>query len=70
MKKEGKTQAAERMKARGLSPPDGYTFDRENANARRAAIAVVRADVKDKRTEGPSATRSQDFLYDEDGLPE
>ena len=41
-------------------------FDRDKANARRTA---ARAAAKDKRTEGPSAARSQDFLYGEDGLP-
>ena len=69
MKKEGKTQAVERMKARDLSLRDGYTFDRNKANVRRAAIAVAQAAAKDKRADGPSAARSQDFLYSEDGMP-
>ena len=42
---------------------------RPNAEARRALIAAVQAAAKSKRTAGPSAARSQDFLYDEDGLP-
>ena len=69
MKNVDKAQAVERMKARNLSLPDGYTFDREKANARRAAIAAAQAAAKDKRTEGPSAARSQDFLCDEDRFP-
>ena len=40
-----------------------------NAEARRALIAAVQTRVRDKRTEGAVAARSQDFLYDEDGLP-
>ena len=69
MKNEGKAQAVERMKARARPLPDGYTFDRDMANARRAAIVAAQAAAKNKRTEGPSAARSQDILYDEDGLP-
>ena len=42
---------------------------RLDADARRAAIARVRAAAADKRTPGASAARSQDFLYDGDGLP-
>ena len=40
-----------------------------DADARRAAIAAIRAAAADKRTAGSAAARSQDFLYDEDGLP-
>ena len=65
MKNEDKAKAVERMKARARPLPDGYTFDRDKANARRAA----RAAAKEKRTEGPSPARSQDFHYSEDGLP-
>lgn len=36
---------------------------------RRAAIERARAAFRDTITPGPSAARSQDFLYDEDGLP-
>ena len=48
------------------------------AEMRRAAIADVQAAVRKRlaelgeagdRTVGPSAARSQDFLYDDDGLP-
>lgn len=42
---------------------------RPDAAARRAAIAAIRAEAAKKRTDGPSAARSQDFLYDDDGLP-
>ncbi|MBS0297393.1 MAG: type II toxin-antitoxin system prevent-host-death family antitoxin [Proteobacteria bacterium] len=37
--------------------------------ARRAILDQVRAAGRAKATPGPSAARSQDFLYDEDGLP-
>jgi len=38
--------------------------------ARRAAvIAGVRKSAQHARTHGPSSERSQDFLYDADGLP-
>ena len=69
MKNEGKVQAVERMKARARPLPPGYTFDRDQANTRRTDIAAVRAGATDKPDECPSAARSQDFLYDEDGLP-
>ena len=36
---------------------------------RRALMEEVRAAGREKATPGPSAARSQDFLYDEDGLP-
>ncbi|SCX02714.1 MULTISPECIES: type II toxin-antitoxin system Phd/YefM family antitoxin [Agrobacterium] len=40
------------------------------ASARRRIIEEVRASAAQKRTAGPSAARSQDFLYGNDGLPE
>lgn len=40
--------------------------DRE---ARRALIESIQASAAGKATPGPSAARSQDFLYDEYGLP-
>lgn len=42
---------------------------RPNATERRRAIAAIQAAVARKRTDGESADRSQDFLYDENGLP-
>ena len=39
------------------------------ADARRAVVATIQAAAADKRTVGASAARSQDFLYDGDGLP-
>ena len=42
---------------------------RPNADSRRAAIARIRAEAASKRTAGTSAARSQDFLYDDCGLP-
>jgi prevent-host-death family protein len=36
---------------------------------RRALLEKLRAIAADKMTEGPDAARSQDFLYDEFGLP-
>ncbi len=38
-------------------------------SARRALLEAVRAAGAAKATAGPSAARSQDFLYDDDGLP-
>lgn len=34
-----------------------------------AVIREIQADAAGKATPGPSAARSQDFLYDENGLP-
>jgi prevent-host-death family protein len=36
---------------------------------RRAVLNAVRAEGRQKATAGPTADRSQDFLYDENGLP-
>jgi prevent-host-death family protein len=40
-----------------------------DAAERRAIIRAVRAAAAEKALPGPDAARSQDFLYDEDGLP-
>jgi prevent-host-death family protein len=40
-----------------------------DAATRKALIAAVRQSAAAKTDMGPSAARSQDFLYDEDGLP-
>lgn len=40
-----------------------------DARARRALFEAVRASGAAKATAGVDAARSQDFLYDEDGLP-
>jgi len=37
--------------------------------SRRALIEAVRASAAAKAAAGPSAARSQDFLYGDDGLP-
>jgi prevent-host-death family protein len=37
--------------------------------SRRALLESVRASGARKATPGPSAARSQDFLYDDEGLP-
>lgn len=37
--------------------------------AREKVMREIRASTKAKARPGPSAARSQDFLYDEDGLP-
>jgi prevent-host-death family protein len=37
--------------------------------ARRALLAGVRAAAAAKAEAGPGAARSQDFLYDDDGMP-
>ena len=36
---------------------------------RRAVLNAVRAEGREKALAGPAADRSQDFLYDGDGLP-
>ncbi len=40
-----------------------------DAKSRKALLEAVRASAAAKATVGPSAARSQDFLYDEAGLP-
>ena len=40
-----------------------------DAAARGAVIKSVQMAAAHKRTAGPRAARSQDFLYDDDGLP-
>ncbi|MDE2928884.1 MAG: type II toxin-antitoxin system prevent-host-death family antitoxin [Acidobacteriota bacterium] len=42
---------------------------RPDAKGRRKVIGAIQAAVASKRTDGASAARSQDFLYDENGLP-
>jgi antitoxin (DNA-binding transcriptional repressor) of toxin-antitoxin stability system len=42
---------------------------RPGPEARRPLLDAVRASGARKATPGPDAARSQDFLYDEDGLP-
>ncbi|KIZ40802.1 MULTISPECIES: type II toxin-antitoxin system prevent-host-death family antitoxin [Rhodopseudomonas] len=41
----------------------------QDATSRRALLEAVRAAGAAKATAGPSAARSQDFLYADDGLP-
>lgn len=41
-----------------------------DAKSRKALLERIRASAAAKATAGPSAARSQDFLYSEDGLPE
>jgi len=40
-----------------------------NATSRRALLEAMRASASAKARAGPSAARSQDFLYRDDGLP-
>jgi len=40
-----------------------------SAKSRKAVLDAVRAVARARVTEGPDAARSQDFLYDEDGMP-
>ena len=40
-----------------------------NREARRAVIEEIQASAAGKATAGPCAARSQDYLYDEKGLP-
>ena len=41
-----------------------------NAKSRRTLMETLRRSAANKMTAGPSAARSQDFLYGDDGLPE
>lgn len=43
--------------------------DQPDRAARAALLRQIRAEVKGRQDDGPSAARSQDFLYDDDGLP-
>ncbi len=40
-----------------------------NRKSRQALLAELRASAAAKAAVGPSAARSQDFLYDDNGLP-
>ncbi|MBV9734771.1 MAG: type II toxin-antitoxin system prevent-host-death family antitoxin [Acidisphaera sp.] len=42
---------------------------RPNREARRTLLEAARKSGAARATAGPDAARSQDFLYDEDGLP-
>jgi prevent-host-death family protein len=42
----------------------------QDKKSRRALLESVRASAAVKATGGPSAARSQDFLYSDEGLPE
>ena len=42
---------------------------RPSSTERRALMEAVRRSGRAKATEGESAERSQDFLYDDEGLP-
>ncbi len=43
---------------------------RPDAKARHALLQAVRASATAKATTGADAARSQDFLYDDEGLPQ
>ena len=43
---------------------------RPTARSRRALMEAVQASAAAKATAGPTAARSQDFLYANDGMPE
>jgi len=43
--------------------------ERPSAAERLAAMRAAQAAAQELMTPGPSAARSQDFLYDDDGLP-
>lgn len=40
-----------------------------SAGSRKKLIAAIRAQAAAKAVAGPGAARSQDFLYDDEGLP-
>lgn len=42
---------------------------RADAASRRAVMEQISREAAAKASPGPSAARSQDFLYDDDGLP-
>lgn len=42
---------------------------KQDAKSLRALIEEIQASAAGKATPGPCAARSQDFLYDENGLP-
>ena len=42
----------------------------QDRHARRAVLEAARSSGIARATAGPAASRSQDFLYSEDGLPE
>ena len=42
---------------------------RPDADTRRALITAMRTAAGNKQVPGTTAARSQDFLYDDDGLP-
>ena len=42
----------------------------QDQKSRRALLDAVRVSAAAKAVSGPSAARSQDFLYGDDGLPE
>jgi prevent-host-death family protein len=42
---------------------------RRDRKSRRALLDAVRKSAATKRVAGPSAARSQDFLYGDDGMP-
>lgn len=46
--------------------PVGY---RPNADEKRRVLHAVREAARSKIDAGPDGARSQDFLYDDDGLP-
>ncbi|QYF88335.1 type II toxin-antitoxin system prevent-host-death family antitoxin [Brevundimonas sp. PAMC22021] len=43
--------------------------DRQHRDRRGELLQAVRQSARTKTTCGPEAARSQDFLYDDDGLP-
>ncbi len=45
------------------------THGASSRESRRAVLDAVRASAAGKAVAGPDADRSQDFLYDENGLP-
>jgi hypothetical protein len=50
-------------------PADRVLSEREVIRTRRSLFLKVRSSASAKVTAGPDAARSQDFLYDEEGLP-
>jgi len=63
---EARTVARPQVIAEGWTDAD---IDRIIKEERRAVMRAAQAAASAVATPGPSAARSQDFLYDEDGLP-
>ena len=51
------------------TPPEAPKPAKQDRKARDELIAAIVEEARGKALPGPCAARSQDFLYDENGLP-